>query len=289
MCLRLAISCNHVDREAVTVPPKPKSPSAIQRLFGSQVRFLRKRKGLTQEQLAKLVNQSASLIHAIECGRRPALSPLLEQLDRELDASGSLMDAAGYLVGEKVAESFVETAELEKQCVAADSFQLSLIPGLLQTEDYMRALLRAARPPLEDDDIEARVQGRIERQKLLTRKPTAICSYVIEEQVLKRPIGSKAILKAQLTRLLECSVMRNVSIQLMPTQCMEHVGLDGPMLLLEMPNGQVIAHLESQAGGAQVTDPELVRVLRQRYGIIRAQALTMADSTALIRKMAGEL
>ncbi|MGC0421550.1 helix-turn-helix domain-containing protein [Embleya sp. AB8] len=271
------------------MPPKPKSPSAAQRLFGGQVRFHRKKKGLTQERLAELVNQSPSLIHAIECGRRPALSPLLENLDRELDAGGALVDAAEYLVGEKVAESFVDTADLEKKCVAVDSLELSLVPGMLQTEDYMRALLRAGHPPLDDDDVEARVQGRVERQKLLTRKPTAICSYVIEEWVLHRPIGSRAILKAQLERLLECSAMRNVSIQLMPTQCMEHVGLDGPMLLLEMPDGQVTAHLEFQAGGMQVTDPEQVRVFRQRYGIIRAQALTIADSTALIRKVAGEL
>jgi len=245
--------------------------------------------GLTEQELAEQVRQSPSLIHAIECGHRPALSPLLEELDRVLGAGGALEAAAEHLVGEKVAEFFADVANWEKTAVSVDSYENAVVPGLLQTEDYARAVLGASCPPMEDDAIDVQLQGRIERQKMLTRKPVALCSYVIEEWILQRPIGGKEVLRAQLERLLEYSAMRNVSIQIMPTQCMEHVGLDGPMLLLEMPDGRHHAYLETQAGGTPVNDPEQVRIFRQRYGIIRAQALTIADSGALIRKMAGEL
>ncbi|MFE2869167.1 helix-turn-helix domain-containing protein [Embleya sp. NPDC059259] len=264
--------------------------SAAHKLFGSQVRFYRKKKGLTQQELADAVAQSLSLIHAIECGRRPALTPLLVDLDRELATDGALQAAAACLVGEKaVAEFFADTAEWERNCVSVDSYQNALVPGMLQTEDYARAVLGAGCPPLEDDDIDIQVHARLDRQKLLTRRPTALCSYVVEESVLHRPIGGRDVLKGQLTRLLELGALRNVSIQIMLTACQEHVGLDGPMLLLEMPDGVHHAYIESQAGGEVVAGLEQIRVLRQRYGIIRAQALTIADSRALIEKRGGEL
>lgn len=274
----------------MTVSPKAQRVSAAHKLFGGQVRFYRKKKGLSLQELADAVGQSSSLIHAIECGRRPALSPLLEDLDRELDTGGALSVAAESLLGEKVvAEFFADTAEWEKDCVSVDSYQNALLPGMLQTEEYARAVLGVGCPPLEDDEIEAQAHGRLDRQKLLTRRPTALCSYVIEQAVLDRPIGGRDVLRAQLRRLLELGAMRNVSIQIMPTSCQEHVGLDGPMLLLEMPDGKHHAYIESQAGGEAIADPDQIRILRQRYGIIRAQALTIADSRVLIEKLAGEV
>lgn len=266
-----------------------KRVSAAFKIFGGQVRFHRKRLALTQGELGDRVGQSAALIHAIECGRRPALSPLLEQLDEELQAGGALVVAAEGLVGVPVAEFFADVADWEAECVSVDSFENSVLPGLLQTPDYARAVLKAGCPPLSDDEIEQQVSGRIDRQDLLTRQPTVLCGYVIEEWVLRRPIGGEAVLKAQLERLMEYMAMRNVSIQIMKTRTVEHVGLDGPMLLLDMPTGVQYAYIPHQAGGTAITDPEQVRSLRQRYGIIRAQASSTTASLALVKQIAGEL
>jgi hypothetical protein len=163
-----------------------------------------------------------------------------------------------------------------------------LIPGLLQTEDYARALIAGHTPPLDDETIERRVAARLARQSLLLSKTALVIGFVIEEVALRRPVGGEAVLKGQLLRLLEVAALRNVSVQVMPTRRWEHNGLIGSMVLLETSERRTLAYTEAQGISMVVADRDEVSVFGQRYGIIRAQALGTEESTCLIEQLAGE-
>lgn len=112
---------------------------------------------------------------------------------------------------------------------------------------------------------------------------------VIEEVVLRRPIGGSEIHREQLEQLIRLAQLRSVELQVMPTDRSEHAGMGGPFILLTPRGKAQVGYTEVQNGSRLVTDPEEVRILAARYGSIRAQALTMRESLDLIKNMLGEL
>jgi hypothetical protein len=124
-----------------------------------------------------------------------------------------------------------------------------VIPGMLQTEAYARAIFSCHCPPLEDDEIENGVTARLERQSVLQRKPTPLVSFVLEEHTLTRPLGGPVALKEQLSHVLEVGQRRNVEIQVMPHDRETHAGLNGPMILLETAERKRLAYVEGPGGG----------------------------------------
>ncbi|MDF3293754.1 helix-turn-helix domain-containing protein [Streptomyces silvisoli] len=258
-------------------------------IFGCQQRALRERAGLTQAELASRVNYSESHVRSVESGRRRPKPEYVRAVDEALGAQGLLKAAAEPIVQLKYPAWFIRYVEAEAEAVKLYTYDNNLVNGLLQTDDYAYAVFRAQVPALDDDEIEAGVQARLERQVLLTRKPAPTLGFVIEEWVLRRKIGGREVLKAQLDRLLEVGEMRNVSIQVMPMGCETHAALEGPLTLLETLEGRNLAYVEGQFGSAFVTEPKDYSVLEQRYGVLRAQALSPEDSATFIERLAGEL
>ncbi|MGK5632314.1 helix-turn-helix domain-containing protein [Streptomyces sp. URMC 123] len=263
--------------------------SATLRYFGSQLRLLRTRAGMSREQLAEAVGYSVEMIKSVECGRRVPPRALIDAADHVLEAGGLLKVGADHIVREKFPNWFQEYALYEAQAVTLYMYENHVVPGLVQTEDYARAVFRSTCPPLDDDEIEERVAARMERQGLLTRKPPAVLSVIIEEVILQRWIGGPAVMKGQIERLLACASMRNLELQVMPTKREAHVGLAGPMYLLETDDQQRLAYISGQRGSLLFSDPREVSLLNQRYGILRTQALTPDDSTSLMERLLGEL
>jgi transcriptional regulator with XRE-family HTH domain len=258
--------------------------------FGRLVAFYRKRAGMTQAELAEAVDGvGLAMIKAVEQGVRAARPDLIVQIDQVTGADGALLAGAEHIAQTNYPAGFGEQTNLERDCIWLHSYVPNTIPGLLQTEDYARAVISASTPALDDDDVERLVRGRIDRQDLLTRRPPANLSFVIEEHTLRRPLGGRPVLRQQLQRLVDVSALRNVSIQVMPTDVDEHTGLDGPIVLLETAKRRTLAYVEGQLGGEHVADPEEVSTLAQRYGIIRSQALTKGQSADFIKQIAGEL
>lgn len=164
------------------------------------------------------------------------------------------------------------------------------IPGLLQTPEYARHVFSAVRPLLSEETVEQRLAARLARQEILTKKwPPPMVTCLIEEAVLQRPIGGRAVQKKQLESLLTFSRLRNGELQIVPMNCEDHTGLDGPFTLVTPKGGPQVAYTEAQQVGRLITDYEEVRILAAIYGTIRAQALTPRESMALIEKMLGEL
>ena len=130
---------------------------------------------------------------------------------------------------------------------------------------------------------------RLDRQQIFDKWPAPLCSYVLEEVILDRRIGGRAVHAEQLKRLLRIGDMRNVEIQVMPTSLEEHPNMDGAFNLLTPRGHPQVAYTEVQGYPRLITDPEEVRKIADRYGIMRAMALPPKESRALIAKKLGEL
>ncbi|MFZ3594985.1 helix-turn-helix domain-containing protein [Streptomyces sp. BH104] len=259
------------------------------RMFGAVVRALREARGGSREDFGAYVGYSASQVAMVERGARMPSARFVERAGEFLGARAAVEAAAEHLERRRYPAWFDDYVEREADAVSLWAYDSHVINGLVQTEGYARTVLGARVPVLDDEEVERRVQARLERQVLLTRVPPVSLALVVEEWVLRRPVGGAAVLRGQLERLLELSEKRNISIQVMPTAIESHAGFTGPWTLLETPEREWVAYVEGQAGGLVLEDRATVSELFQRFGMIRSQALTPGDSVKLIERMASEL
>jgi hypothetical protein len=183
---------------------------------------------------------------------------------------------------------FRDYTRLESSAVEINFFSMVAPPGLLQTEDFIRTLLNGRQPLLPEETIEQRVASRLARQELLTRWPAPMVTAVIDESVVRRQLGGRKVRQGQLEHLLKLGRLRNITLQVLPLDCEENSGVDGPFVLLTPKGKQQVGYLEVQGVGQLITDPEAVRILAARYGSIRGQALTPSESHALMLELLGE-
>lgn len=167
------------------------------------------------------------------------------------------------------------------------TYECRLIPGLLQTEAYARTLFTNQLPPLGDEQIEAQLAARLDRQRLLYERPNTAYSFILEEHLFLRRTGGVEITRALIDHVLEVADRRNVELQIMPLVREAHAGLDGPIQALETQDHRWLAYCEGQESGQFVTDRKVVSTLHMRYARMRSQALTMDDSVSLLRQMRG--
>lgn len=267
--------------------------SATVQYVAEIARLLRQQAGLSQEQLGKRINYTGSAISAVETCKNAPSERMLAALDAELAGGTGLLKAGGkYLVLDRYPPQFKDMAWLEQAALTLSSYQVLVIDGLLQTEAYAKALIGSGFPPLSEERVEELVDARMARKALFDRDPVPLLSFVMDESALQRTIGSAEILKGQLLYLVECGRRRNVTIQVMPLNrgaSGEHAGLEGPMKLVETPDHEHVVYMEAQDRSSLVRKPEEVTVYLQRYAMIRAQALSPAESLRFLDQLAGEL
>lgn len=271
-----------VRRDRDCVPP-------IWIAYAKLLKLHRDRAGMTQPQLGEAVGYSTDTVAAIEQARRPAKLAFTRGAERELDAQGTLMVLQDDVDRAKLPEFFRNVALLEEEALSRYDWDPLLVPGLLQTEDYARALFSAHCPPLSEDEIELSVEARLARQRLLTRtKPVELC-FIIGEAALRNSVGGKRVQREQLEALLKHAELPHVEIQVMPWTCGFHPGLNGPMVVMETAEHEVLGYVESQEAGFVVSDPEQVSAFTHRYGKMRSLALNPDESAQFIDRLAGEL
>ncbi|MPY42001.1 transcriptional regulator, partial [Streptomyces phyllanthi] len=184
---------------------------------------------------------------------------------------------------------FREWARLERMAVSLCTYECRLVPGLLQSEAYARALFENRIPLLTDEQLEAQVAARLERQKMLYERPHVPFSFIVEEHVFRRPFGDVEQMRDMYDRVLTLSAPRNVTLQIVPPDAGLHACMDGPIQILETPEGRRLAYAEGQENGRLISDPKEVSLLHQRYDTLRSQALNPKDSRALLERLRGEL
>jgi hypothetical protein len=234
-------------------------------------------------------------VSSVERACRVPQPDFLEAADRVLDAGGLLKIAIEDVAKAKAKSRvrhpvwFRDFARLEAEAVEICDYSNQIVPGILQTEAYARAIFTMRRPLLDEETIQRRTADRLARQEIFDRWPAPTASFVLEEVVLHRPIGGRKVLAGQLEHLLRVGRMRNVELQVMPTDREEHPANGGAFILLTPGGRTQVAYTEVQGHNRLITDPEEVRVMASRYGILRGQALTPRESLVLVEKLLGEL
>ncbi|WP_074993591.1 helix-turn-helix domain-containing protein [Streptomyces prasinopilosus] len=262
--------------------------AGILHVFGRQLKLCRERAGLDRAELGSRAGYSASTIASFEQGRRIPPPKFIDNADELLDAGGLLKAGKEEVARAQYPAFFRDAARLEGEAVEIHLYDTHLVNGLLQTEEYARAVFAMWQPLLDEAIIEQRVAARLARQEIFARRPAPHLSFVIEEAVLLRPLGGRTAWRGQLEHLMLIAEKRNVVIQVMPLSRQEHAGLAGPFTLMETRDERRIAYTEVQGDSRVHTERQKVRGLERTYGMLRAQALTPTDSLALIEKLLGE-
>ncbi|MGA5125310.1 helix-turn-helix domain-containing protein [Streptomyces pseudogriseolus] len=256
--------------------------------YGRLLQHLRKRAGLTQQQLGEAIGYSVEQVASVEQGRRPAKAAFTRAADRVLEAGGILEVLQDEVDRAKLPRFFRNFAVIEAEVVSRFSFDPLLVPGLLQTEAYARAVFAGHCPPLSAEIIDQHTEARLSRQKLLTRVPLAELSFIVSEEALRNPVGDAEVMRGQWQRLLEVGASRNVEVQVMPAASGFHPGLNGPFVVLETNEHQHLGYIESQEVGCVIREPAEVSAFGLRYGKLRSQALNCEESARLIERLVGE-
>jgi transcriptional regulator with XRE-family HTH domain len=241
------------------------------------LRALRTTKGLSQDQLAKELYATRESIAAYETGRNRPNVEFCERLD-EFFGTGEMFESLwGHAQREHLHEWFEAYIGHEAEASQIRTFESTYMPGLLQTEGYMRA--SSDKP----EDFEEDIARRLARRDVLTRKddPPAFFA-VLDEAVIRRPVGGAKVMKEQLQHLLDMSELPNAYIQVVPERTGWYHGLDGALVILAKPDRTTVGYVEAQFGGRLMEDPAEVVGLTLRFDQIRVKALSEDASRALI-------
>ncbi|MFD5737742.1 Scr1 family TA system antitoxin-like transcriptional regulator [Streptomyces sioyaensis] len=258
-------------------------------VIGAQLSHFRRAARITQPELAEMVGLHEDTIGSIEQGRRPLKIDLAETLDEILDTKGALAVAVAKVPEREKLPAFVQDlVEHEEEALTLLSYQNQVMPGLLQTEPYARAVFSSLYPPIHEETAEEWVSARLARQQVLQRTPPPMMNFILEEVILNRPLGSREVLRQQIRHLRRCAEIPFMGIQIMPTERSKHAALDGPLILLETPEHDQLTYIEGQRISFLVDDPDEVSVYQQKYGMLRSQALTPEESMSLLDDLAGE-
>ncbi|MFG2956657.1 helix-turn-helix domain-containing protein [Streptomyces sp. NPDC048291] len=257
--------------------------------FGQTMKTLRVRAGLEREELGRRIGYSASTVASFEQGRRIPSPRTIDKADEALGAEGLLTVWKEEVERAQYPVFFQGMAKLEKEAIELLAYDALVVKGLLQTEEYMRALLAMRRPTLDQEVTEQRVAARLARQDIFDRRPSPLLSFVMDESVLRHRYGGKDVLRGQLEHLLLVGQKRNVEIQVMPTDCEDNAGVNGPFTVVTRKDGMKFMYVEAQNTSTLQTDPEQTALAAARYGIIRSQALSPRESLEFIERLLGEL
>ena len=261
-------------------------PSAsVLAYFGSELRRLRVAANMTQGQLGDAINYTGALVGLIETAKRTPAREFAELCDEVLNAEGALI-RLWPLVNQRLFPSwFRGYVELEAAATSIQSFVVQVVPGLLQTEGYARAMLRAGRHA----SIDELVAARLDRQRILTQPQSPLYWVVLDEGVLRRRIGGSDVMREQLKRLVEVAASPRIVVQVLTYEAGAHAGLDGPLTILSFDEGTDAVYIEGIGNGQLMTRPEEVERCHLIYDLVRAAALSPEASADMIAATLEEL
>jgi DNA-binding XRE family transcriptional regulator len=264
--------------------------------LGTELRRARLAHGISnQEELAARLGFDRTVIAKAESGYRPPSPDVAEAYAREFPELNALVQDGlierwaahvrknGGGVFPKFLHSWVDS---ERTATGLFYWEPMVVPGILQIEEYARAILAA--DPNSDETVDARVAGRLERQQMLSRPRPPMVSVVLAEDVLNRCVGSAEVMHDQLTYLAEVSQQPKVTIQVIPANIGVHAGLAGAAAIADTEDGGTLVHEDGFTAGRTSADPEIVVKVRERVAVLRADALPREASLELISKVAKE-
>ncbi|MFG2601370.1 helix-turn-helix transcriptional regulator [Streptomyces sp. NPDC048462] len=261
-----------------------RSPSAA---FGALLRSLRDERGWTQDELARRIGCSGAHISAVETGRRTPTQQFAASADRALGSGDRLQRQSRAVRHRALLEGFPEYVAHEERAAEIRLYEVGVIPGLLQTQDYASALGASTvkRGVASREQADERIALIAQRQASLMRTPPPLVFVVLDESCLLRPIGGDPLMDAQLTRLVEFAELPNTVLQV----ALFDIGVRRPMTLpvtvLTMPDRSLVSYAESAHRGHLERDSGSVLPLLTDYHQLQAEALSRAASVAMISQL----
>lgn len=269
-------------------PVRERDTAALS-LFADEMKAAREQRGWSQADLADQIPYSLSTISMVEALHRVPARDLASHLDKAFGTPGTFTRLEGRLRDLPFPASFRPFAAYETEATALYVFEHSLVPGLLQTPGYARAVL-ATRPNTTEAEIDNLVAARLARQAILTRDdpPAPLLWALIDEGVLYRPVAPAEVMHDQLTYLADVSRRPNVTIQVVPYSAGGHTGLLGAFAVADLDSSLGIVYVEDIADGRVFEDPGAVSRVTLRYKSLQSEALPKGASRDLIARVAEE-
>lgn len=238
---------------------------------------------MSLESLATVVRYSKSALARFETAETMVPPDLPDRLDAAFGTGGIFRKLYALARKEIHPDRYRRRMELEARARIIDQYAAQLVPGLIQTEKYARALFRITNPRATTDEIEEKVAARLSRQSLLAAEPGPDLSVILDEAVIRRPVGGSDVMRAQLRRLHDLVDTPTTTIQVLPFAHGEHALLSGgTVTLMTLDDKSAVFYEEGLASGTLVEDQETVRARRRDYDLMRAYALSPRDTAAFI-------
>lgn len=253
-------------------------------LFSEELRQARARAGLTQEQVADKIGYSPSLVAHVEAGTRAPSLDFARRGDQALRTGGLFERLQPFVRREAYPAWFRDWVDIEREATSLRWFEPLLIPGLLQTEEYARAVLAAANPASTDGEIERLVSARMDRQAILAREDPPLFWVILDEGVLTRPLGGAAVMREQIDRLIVAARQPRIVFQVIPVDAGAHAGLAGQFVMASFDGVPDVVYLDNALAGQVVERAEDVARIALLYDILKAEALSPRASVDLARR-----
>ncbi|ANB06214.1 XRE family transcriptional regulator [Streptomyces ambofaciens] len=252
--------------------------------YGWELRRQREAHGLNQAQLGEIIFCTGSLVGQIETTRKVPTRDFSERVDAALGTDGLFSRLIGLVLRSQLPTWFQPYAEMEAKATYISTYQAQLVYGLVQTEEYARAVLDVEHRGNADEMVAA----RMERQRILLRHRPPALWVVLDEAALLREIGGRDVMRGQLARLLDYATAPWVQIQILPLTSGQHTGMMGTFNLLRFDTDPDLFYMDGYDQGHMTASPDVIKERSFGYARLQASALSPEDSVRLITRVMEE-
>lgn len=256
---------------------------SVRDLFGAEVRRHREKADMSLRRLAEVLNYSKSHLARIETAESLPYDDLPSRLDACFGTDGLFARLHALARKEPFPGKYRRVMEIAHQASVIEQYASATVPGLLQTPELAERSLRCGHPHAPDAEIAAMVKARIDRQARLNGPKPPRCWFILDEAVLRRRVGTPAIMRDQMAALIESGRASHTTVQVLPFTAGEHAEAGGSLTLYSVPGQPLTAYVEGSQSGTVITDREAVTRRRESYDLLRAMALSPHDSEAMVR------
>ncbi|MGP9020628.1 helix-turn-helix domain-containing protein [Streptomyces sp. BR1] len=277
-------------------------PTTRRRQLGADLRRLRELKGFTLEEAGALVGVSKATLSRYETKEGTVKWPTVDALCRQYDASeqerltlvelakGAKIQGWWRSLADPIPESMNLMLTLEDEVVREDHYACMYVPGLLQTRAYAEAVHRASEMRCSEQEIAHMVDIRMKRQELLAREDAPHIWAVVDEAVLRRMVGGRDVMREQLVHLRTRAEQSQVTVQVLPFASGAHAAAVGSFVILGGPTAELdVVYVDIIGGGLFMEKPEELERYKLAFEYLRAQALDIEASAALLDRACKEL
>lgn len=273
--------------------------SVRQRRVSAELRTLRQAKGLTCQQVADALDWSVSKVSRMETGVRGLFPDDVAAMLGYLEAPAKLRDELLTLVREGEKPNWIQVGaglpkhwknliRIENDAKAIYNYEPLVVPGLLQTGDYARAVIGIGNQELSESVVDQLVRTRMGRQALLSKHDAPVLNVMVDEMVLRRPVGDAGCMHGQLQHLLNMVNRPRVEIRVVPFAVGANPGLEGPMVIMEFDAQPTLVFVEVRSASGFLEEPAELSRAKVAWRTLRSMALSPEDSVRFIAEVAGE-